>query len=72
MIPLTTISYWIIIKIFILIALLVYLAFSVFLVRQVEMMTKTLRVGFEFPIKISSYLHLGITILVLFLALVVL
>ena len=72
MIPLVGISYWLIIKIFVLLALLFYLLFSVFLVRQVMMMSKTIQVGLEGVLTTIAYLHLGITILVLVLALVVL
>ena len=71
-IPLLGISVWFVIKIFVLIAMLLYIAFALVIVRQVQLMTKTLRVGFEFPLKTLSLLHLISAAVLFALALIIL
>lgn len=53
---------WFIVKIFFLIGLLVYVVFAGVVVRQVYLMTETLEAGFETPIKIVVWAHLGVAI----------
>lgn len=73
MIPLPDVSiYWGIAKGFILVAFFLYIIFSFVIVRQVQLMTLTLEVGFETQLKILSYLHLAFAILVFLAALIVL
>jgi len=60
------ISLWSIAKAFIIFANFIYIVFAIVVVRQVKMMTDTLELGYEFYIKIISYLHLAFAILVLF------
>lgn len=72
MIPLLGISIWGVAKVFILIAFFLYIIFSFVVVRQVQLMTGTLEVGFETQLKIISYLHLAFAILVFLAALIVL
>jgi hypothetical protein len=71
-IPLLGISVWLIAKIFILFGLVIYFVFALVVVRQVQLMTETLAVGFETQLKILSYLHLAFAILVFLAALIVL
>lgn len=71
-IPFIGISVWLVVKIFAVIGLLVYLVFATVVVRQVQLMTETLKVGFEMPLRTLAYAHLVFAILVLLAALVVL
>lgn len=61
---------WFIVKIFFLVGILVYVVFAAVVVRQVHLMTETLEVGFETPIRILAWLHLGVALGTLFLAVV--
>jgi len=71
-VPFLGISIWLIAKIFVLIALFLYILFALVVIRQVKLMTETLRVGLEFPLKTASYLHLVFAIIVFCLALIIL
>lgn len=51
-----------------LIAVAVYVVFATVVVRQVYLMTQTLRVGFETPIKIIAWAHLFFALIVLLLS----
>ena len=72
MIPILCISIWAVAKGFILVAFFLYIIFSFVVVRQIQLMTETLEVGFETQLKILSYLHLAFAILVFLAALIVL
>jgi hypothetical protein len=65
-------SIWPIIKIFIIIFLSIYIIFSLVVVRQVQLMTKTLEVGFENQLKFLSLVHLMAAVGVLIFAIVIL
>lgn len=71
-IPLVGISVWLVVKIFVLIAFLFYSIFALVVVRQVQLMTKTINVGYEIPLKMLSYAHLLMVVFILLAALVVL
>jgi len=71
-IPILGVSVWFIAKIFALFALLIYIIFSVVIVRQVNLMTETLEVGFESPLKVIALFHLILAILVFIFALIIL
>lgn len=71
-IPVLGVSIWFIVKIFVLFGLLVYIIFSVVVVRQVNLMTETLRVGLETPLKIIALTHLILPVLVFLFALIIL
>ena len=71
-IPVIGVSVWFIVKIFVLFALLVYTIFSVVVVRQVNLMTETLKVGLESPLKIIALTQLILAILVFIFALIIL
>jgi hypothetical protein len=63
---------WFLVKILFLIGLAIYIAFAVIVIRQVNLMTQALNGSFDFPIKLVSWIHLGVAIAVFFLALVIL
>lgn len=71
-IPLTGVSIWLVAKIFVLIAILLYLVFSLVIVRQVKLMIETVEVDFENQIKALSYVHLAFAVIVFIFALLIL
>ncbi len=71
-IPVFGISIWLLAKIFVIFALLIYTVFSLVVVRQVQLMTDTLEVGFEKEVRFLSFIHLLFAIAVLIFALIIL
>ena len=67
---LTNFSFLGILKIFVLFGVGLYIVFAAVVVKQVQIMTGTVKVGLETPIKIISYLHFAFAILVFLFALV--
>lgn len=67
-----SLSIWPIIKVFTLILLVIYIIFAFVIVRQVQLMTKTLEVGFETQLKFLSFLHFLFAIGVLIFAILIL
>lgn len=65
-------SIWWIVKLLFLLALLIYLAFAVIIIRQISLMSKTLHTEFAIPIKLVAWIHLAAVILTFFLALLIL
>lgn len=63
---------WAIVKWFFVFALFLYSVFSYVIIRQVRIMTKTLELGFNWPIKLLSYLHFLFALGLLFLAVLIL
>lgn len=63
--PLAPFPILLITKYFVIFALSLYLIFAIVVIRQVQLMTDTLEVGFEIPLKIISYLHFLLAIGVL-------
>ena len=53
---------WLLVKIAFLFAGLIYLVFAGVVVRQVYLMTTTLQVGFEMPIRALAWAHLFLAI----------
>lgn len=53
---------WFLVKIAFLVAALIYLIFAGVVVRQVYLMTTTLQVGFEMPIRAIAWAHFFLTI----------
>lgn len=66
------ISVWSVAKILILIALIIYLIFAIVVIRQVNTMTKVVSGQLNIPLKILSWVHLLLTLLVIILSIVVL
>lgn len=71
-IPLLGISVWFIVKIMFLIAIVVYDLFAIVVLRQTQIMTDTLDLGFELPVRLIAIVHLILAFGVFVLALVVL
>ena len=71
-IPFTDISVWVIAKYIVVFGLLLYLVFAVVMVRQVQLMIKTIESGFEWGIKLLAYFHLLFAIAVLLFAIIIL
>jgi len=71
-IPLIGISVWLIAKIFVLIALGLYIVFAGVIVKQVGLMIKTVEVGFEAPIKFVAWGHFLFAVGIFVLAIIIL
>ncbi len=63
---------WLLIKILALLLLGMYLIFSLVVIKQVNLMTRTLQLGYEQIVKTLSYLHLIFAVLVFLAALIIL
>lgn len=63
---------WFFAKIAFLFAILVYVFFAAVVVRQVYLMTQTLQVGLETPLRIIAWIHLLVAVGVFLSALVIL
>lgn len=61
---------WILVRYMFLFGLVIYIVFALVIVRQVGLMTKTLSVGFELPIKFLAFTHLIASIALFVLAFV--
>lgn len=57
MITTSIFTIWSVIKVLILIFLCIYIIFSLVLIKQVQMMTTTLEIGFEKQLKFLSIVH---------------
>lgn len=68
----TNFNIWIIIKFLSLILLGMYLVFSLVVIKQVSLMTRTLQLGWESLVRTLSYVHLAFAILVFLAALTIL
>ncbi len=68
----TNFNIWIIIKFLSLILLAMYLIFSLVVIKQVSLMTRTLQLGWENLVRTLSYVHLAFAILVFLAALTIL
>lgn len=66
------ISIWTVAKFLILFALIIYLIFAIVAIRQVKVMTKVVSGQWNIPLKILSWIHLLVTLLVIVLTIVVL
>ncbi len=55
-------SLWVVVKVLFLFAFTIYVVFAGVVVRQVYLMTTTLRVGFEMPIRAIAWAHLFLAI----------
>lgn len=69
---LTNIPVWAIVKVFFIIALLIYLIFASVVVRQAQLMTQVISGQLNWIIKIIAWLHFFFALFVIFLAVVIL
>ncbi len=67
-----SLSIWPVIKILVIILLGIYIVFAFVIVRQVQLMTDTLEVGFEKQLKFLSFLHFLFAIAVLIFSIIIL
>lgn len=70
--PLFNFNLWFLVKILILLGLVLYLAFAGIVLRQVNLMTKTLNGQFNLPIKLIAWIHLLAALSIFLLALIIL
>jgi hypothetical protein len=66
---LLNIDIWFFVKIFYLLALTVYLVFAFMVIREVDLMNKTLKGVFNLPIKLIAYIHMVLAVLIFIAAL---
>lgn len=66
------IDIWMIAKYLVLFALGIYIVFALVIIRQVNLMIRTLEIGFELPIRFIAVAHLFFAIGILITALVIL
>ncbi len=66
------ITVWIVIKFFLIILLSLYLIFSYVIIRQVQLMTATLEVGFETQLKFLAFAHFVFAAVVLIFSIITL
>ncbi len=65
-------SIWSIVKVLVIILLAIYIVFSYVIVRQVQLMTDTLVIGFEKQLKFLAFLHFLFAIGVLIFSILIL
>jgi hypothetical protein len=70
--PIIGVSVWLIAKILVLIALAIYGIFAFVVLRQIQLMTDTLEVGFEAPVRMLGISHLIFSLVIFVLALIIL
>jgi hypothetical protein len=70
--PIIGVSVWLIAKVMVLIALAIYGIFAFVVLRQIQLMTDTLEVGFEGPIRMLGISHLAFSLVIFVLALIIL
>lgn len=63
---------WLAVKLAFLVGILLYLVFAYIVTKQVKLMNDTIEVGFENAIKVISYAHLAVSIIVFILAMIIL
>lgn len=63
--------FWVV-KFLFLIGLLIYIAFAVIVIRQVELMARTVNGGYEAPLKLIAFIHLISAVATFLLALAIL
>lgn len=71
-IPIIGISVWTIAKVAVLVLLLIYIFFALVVVRQAKLMTETLEVGFETPVRLLVLAHFLFAIFIFVFALIIL
>ena len=69
---LVTLDVWEVVKVLILFGLGLYLVFALVVIRQVQLMSKSLNGSLDLPLRLMALVHLGMVIGVFLFALVVL
>ncbi len=70
--PIVGVSVWMIIKVLVLVAFAIYGVFAFVVLRQIQLMTDTLEVGFEAPIGMLGISHFVFSLVIFVLALIIL
>lgn len=70
--PIINISIWTIAKAMVLFALGIYIVFAVVVLRQIRLMSETLKIGLEKGVRTLGVIHLLFSIAVFILALIIL
>ncbi len=65
-------TFWELAKYPVFVLLIIYLAFSAIILKQVKLMIETLEVGFEKPILLIAYAHIFLSMLVFLFSIIVL
>lgn len=68
----TGITIWAVLKILIIILLAIYIVFSYVIIRQVQLMTDTLVIGFETQLKFLAFIHFLFAVGVLIFSIIIL
>lgn len=68
----TGITIWAVLKILIIILLAIYIVFSYVIIRQVQLMTDTLVIGFEKQLKFLAFIHFLFAVGVLIFSIIIL
>lgn len=68
----TGITIWSVLKILIIILLAIYIVFSYVIIRQVQLMTDTLVIGFETQLKFLAFVHFLFAVGVLIFSIIIL
>lgn len=71
-VPVTGFSIWVLVKIFVIIGLSVYSIFALVVVRQIQIMSDTVKLNFELAIKILGIIHLLFALSLLLFAIIAL
>lgn len=71
-VPVSGVTIWAVIKIFLIILLSLYLVFAYVIIRQVQLMTSTLEVGFESQIRFIAFAHFIFAAIVLIFSIIIL
>jgi len=66
------ISFWDISKLAVLVFLLIYIIFSIVVIRQINLMSQALNGTLNLPLKIFAWLHFGLAVFVFLLSLLML
>lgn len=72
LINLINVDIWLVAKILVLVALGLYLLFALMIIKEVDLMNKTLKGIFNLPLRLIAILHFGLAVLVFIIALITL
>jgi len=64
--------FWVLIKILFIIGFTLYLAFAAIIIRQVKIMSEVVEGLFIWPLRLLSWVHLGVAVFIFLLALIAL
>jgi len=64
-------NFWLVIKILFTIGFALYIAFAIIVIRQVKIMSEVIKGLLVWPLKIFSWIHLGLAVFVFLLALLI-